>query len=71
MFVLGCKENLALAEVGRGEEDSISPIAQTFAAIEGKFWIYSEGPILACFKMTMTPPNIMTFWDNMLHEITG
>ena len=24
-----------------------------------------------CFKMTMCPPNIMTFWHNMLHDITG
>ena len=33
------------------------------------------GPVLslplACFKMTMGPPNIMTFWHNMLHDITG
>ena len=28
-------------------------------------------PWLACFKMTMGSPNIMTFWHNMLHDITG
>ena len=27
--------------------------------------------VLACFKMTMDPANIMTFWHNMLHDITG
>ena len=26
---------------------------------------------LDCFKMTMGPQNIMTFWHNMLHDITG
>ena len=26
---------------------------------------------VACFKMTMGPVNIMTFWHNMLHDITG
>ena len=27
--------------------------------------------ILACFKMTMGSPNIMTFWHKMLHDIAG
>ena len=26
---------------------------------------------VASFKMTMCPPNIMKFWHNMLHDITG
>ena len=26
---------------------------------------------VACFKMIMGPPNIMTFWHSMLHDITG
>ena len=26
---------------------------------------------LACFKITMGPPNILTFWHNMLHYITS
>ena len=26
---------------------------------------------LACFKLTMGPPNIMSYWHNMLHNITG
>ena len=26
---------------------------------------------ITCFKMTMGSPNIMTFWHNMLHDITG
>ena len=28
-------------------------------------------PRVACFKMTMGPPNIMTFWHIMLYDITG
>ena len=39
-----------------------------------EFIIYgqeSPGWILACFKMTMGSINIMTFWPNMLHDITG
>ena len=31
----------------------------------------SKAPGLACFKITMGPPNIMTFWHSMLHDITG
>ena len=30
-----------------------------------------RSPPVACFKMTMGPPNIMTFWHNMLHDIIG
>ena len=28
-------------------------------------------PAIACFKITMGPQNIMTFWHNMLHDITS
>ena len=30
-----------------------------------------QSTAVACFKMTMGRPNIMAFWHNLLHDITG
>ena len=42
-------------------------LSDLFLELRQENWL----PRVACFKMTMSPPNIMTFWHNMLYDITG
>ena len=55
---------------------TVGTCSQQICDFGSHFWLASWYSFrnkcpLACFKMTMVPPNIMTFWHNMLHDITG